>query len=260
MKRSKIILRVVLAICILAVIAFAAAFVRELYIDGQSRSFYSDLSARVETRPDGSGLAASDNAQPQHPEDTDDVWSPYVDFDALNLIYPGIVAWIKLEGSVLDYPVMQYTDNERFMSHLPDGTRHRSGSIFLDYRNNSDFSDNSILIYGHETRNHDMFGVLKNYRNQEFYDINPVIYLYTPQQDYKIVLFAGHLAHSQRDHPPLQFKDDEEFLKYAEHLKKISLFMSDAQVSAGDRIVSLCTCAYDFDEARLVIVGVLVES
>jgi len=259
MNRKKIILRVVLTICILAVVVFAVAIVRELYIDGQSRSFYSDLSAGVETRLDGTGLPASGNALPLHPDDADYVWSPYVDFDSLNLIYPGIVAWIKLEETVLDYPVMQYTDNERFMTHLPDGTWHRSGSIFLDYRNGSDFSDKSILIYGHETRNHDMFGVLKNYRNQEFYDENPVVYLYTPHKDYKIVLFAGHLAHSQRDHPPLEFKDDEEFLKYVGHLKSISLFDSDVPISADDRIVSLCTCAYDFDEARLVIVGVLVE-
>ena len=258
-----------LSICVLAVIFFMAAIARELYIDRQSRSFYSDMAAGIETRPYGPGLSESGSIEPVDPDneetspsqdkDTDDAWVPYVDFDAINRLFPGTVAWIKMDGTHIDYPVMQYSDNDYFLTRLPDGTRHRSGSIFLDYRNSSDFSDKSILIYGHESRTQEMFSALKGYREQTFYEENPVIYLFTPQKDYMIVLFAGHLAHSVRDHPPMQFEDDEHFLAYIESLKSISFFNSDVEVSADDRIVSLCTCAYDFSNARLVIVGILVE-
>jgi len=240
-----------MAICILAVLTFATMIIRELYIDEQSRLFYDNLADEIETRP-------FTPANPEATEDDDvEIWAPYVDFEALNSMYPGIVGWIRLEGTKINYPVMQYSDNDYFLSRLPDGTPHRSGSIFLDYRNKSDFSDKSILIYGHESRTDEMFATLKNYRNQEFYDENPVIHLYTPEKDYKIAVFAGHLAHSQRDHPPMEFETDEEFLTYIEHIKSISLFTSDIEISADDRIVNLCTCAYDFNEARLVIVGIL---
>ena len=104
-----------------------------------------------------------------------------------------------------------------------------------------------------------MFSVLKNYRDRNFYESNPVIHLHTPDKDYMIVIFAGHLAHSQRDHPPLHFGTDEEFLSYIDYLEGASLFRSNVSVSAEDRIVSLCTCAYDFDEARLIITGILLE-
>jgi len=263
------ILRVLMIISIAAVAVFAILLVRELYIDSQSRSYYSDMLSDIETNPreprvTDAGDITLPNQSDQH-DTPDDGWMPYVDFESLSAKYPGIVAWIKLEadpadnlGNPIDYPVMQYTDNDHFLSHLPDGTYHRSGSIFLDYRNNSDFSDKSILIYGHESRTEEMFAALKYYRDQDYYDANPVIYLHTPQQDFMIILFAGHLAHSQRDHPPLFFKDDEEFLDYIEEIKSISVFSSDVVVSANDQIVSLCTCAYDFDEARLVIVGILV--
>jgi len=247
---KSVVLKVILGVCVLAVGVFSFLVVRELLIERESRQFYEGLTGGVDRRPyDGAGYGDGEDAP----------WAPYVDFDALSLVYPGIVGWIRLPGTLLDYPVMHYSDNDFFLTHLPDGTQHRNGSIFLDYRNSSDFSDKSILIFGHETREQDMFGSLKNYRNQEFYDANPEMYLHTPDRDYRLVLFAGHLAHSQRDHPPLSFEDDEEFLSYIEHLKSISIFSSDVEVSAGDSIVSLCTCAYDFDEARLVIVGVLVE-
>jgi len=269
MNRKMMILRMLMITGIAAVVVFSIMLVRELYTDRQSRSYYSDMLSEIETSPrkpplTDTGEITSPDKPDQH-DTFDEGWAPYVDFDSLSVRYPGIVAWIKLEGdradsrgNPIDYPVMQYTDNDHFLSHLPDGTYHRSGSIFLDYRNNSDFSDKSILIYGHESRTQEMFAALKYYRDQDFYDANPVIYLHTPQQDFMIVLFAGHLAHSQRDHPPLFFEDDEEFLDYIEGIKSISFFSSDVVVNADDRIVSLCTCAYDFDEARLVLAGILV--
>ncbi|MCL2628214.1 MAG: class B sortase [Oscillospiraceae bacterium] len=266
-KIRQLILQIALIIGILSVIIFAGLLIRELMIDNQSRLFYSNLLAGIETNPRepsgqhgeaGSSQPGTNGTQENPPPISDPNWVPYVDFAALDATFPGIRGWIKLFGSSLDYPVMQYTDNSFFLSHLPDGTRHRSGSIFLDYRNSSDFSDKSILIYGHESKEGELFGSLKNYRNQEFFNENPVIYLYTPEADYEIVIFAAHLAHSQRDHPPLHFTDDNEFLSYIEQIKSISLIKSDVVITAADQIVSLCTCAYDFDDARLVVVGVLV--
>jgi len=262
MGKQKIVLRIILTVCILAVVFFAAALIRELYIDAQSRSFYSGLIGEVEVRPQEPGNSGSFAADPGQSDDTlpqETVWVPYVDFEALGIVFPGIVGWMKLENSDLHYPVMQHSDNEYFLTRLPDGTQHRNGSIFLDYRNSSDFSDKSILIYGHETRRGDMFGMLKNYRDQEFYEANPVMYLYTPEKDYTIVLFAAYLAHSHRDHPPLQFQSDEDFLTYIEALRSISVFTSDVEINADDRIISLCTCAYDFDDARFIVIGVLKE-
>jgi len=266
MKKPSIILRLLLAISITAVLIITTAIVREVYIIWQGQSFYANMLAEIETHSRGQEYHNAENRQdagedvePSQDDTSIAQWIPYVDFELLNESYPGIVAWIRLEDTQIDYPVMQYINNEYFLTRLPDGTSHRSGSIFLDYRNSSDFSDKSILIYGHMSSAREMFAPLENYRNQEFYDANPVIYLHTPQKDYMIVLFAGYLAHSQRDHPPLYFWDNETFLNYVESLKRISLFNSDVVVSADDIIVSLCTCAYDFDEARWVVTGILVE-
>jgi len=257
--KKKTILKIILAVCVLAVVTFATLLVRELLIDMQSRSFYDDL-ANIETRPRQPASAnTGDDGTNTRPSDTSDEWLAYIDFDALKELYPEIVGWILLDDTPINYPVMQHKDNDFYLTHLPDGTKQRSGSIFLDYRNESDFSDKSILIYGHETRTGDMFGTLKHYRNQEFYDNNPVMDLFTPEKDYKIILFAGHLAHSVRDHPPLEFNSDEDFLAYIKQIKGKSVFSSDIEVTPEDRIISLVTCAYDFNNARLIVVGVLRE-
>jgi len=253
-KKNKILLAI-LAVCILAAVFFATLLVREILTDRQSRSFYEDLATDVERRPDNTDTGGT---QPGQDDDYDvDTWIPYMDFNALSHVFPGLTGWIKLDLTPIDYPVMQYTDNDFFLTHLPDGTEHRNGSIFLDYRNKSDFSDKSILIYGHATGTGDMFGVFKNYRDQNFYEAHPVINLYTPVKDYQIILFAGHVAHSVRDHPPLFFENDEDFMAYIDHLKSISVFNSNVEVTAADRIVSLVTCTYDFNDARLIIVGKL---
>ena len=261
MNRKKVILWTILAICIISVAVFTTLIVRELLIDNQSRSFYAEIATAVERRQQESGQTTTEEGstdeRPGQQELDEANWVPYVDFEALNTQFPGIVGWIKLDGTPIDYPVMQYTNNDYFLSRLPDGTTHRNGSIFLDYRNKNDFSDKSILIYGHETRAGDMFGAMKNYRNQEFFDSNPIIYIHTPEKDYILQIFAGHVAHSVRDHPPLAFETDEEFLSYINHIKNISVFTGNIEVNADDRIVSLVTCTYDFDDARLIIVGVI---
>jgi len=271
----KIILRIILIICILTIAAITALIVRELMIDRESQSFYSDLASGIARHPRVPGQSREDRTETdkqdededgeegengedgEDDEDEADRWRPYVDFDKLNDTFPGVVGWIKLEGTPIDYPVMQYVDNDHFLRYLPDGTPHRNGSIFLDYRNNNDFSEKSILIYGHETRAGDMFGVLKNFRKNGFFEAHSIAHLHTPENDYTIEIFAGHIAHSIRDHPPLRFENDEDFLNYIEHLKKISVFDSDIEITPEDTIVSLVTCTYDFDNARLIIVGIL---
>ena len=268
-KKKSRILYILLGVCIVAVIISAAGLGYEVYLNSESQQYYSSLAADIPARQ---RYVAKINAQLQplattleatQPVDgvayTQEQWMPYVNFDALRESLSGISAWIKLDNTKLNYPLMQGADNYFYLSHLPDGTKHRSGSIFIDYRNNADFSDKSTLVYGHASKTGDMFGILKNYRKQSFYEENPVIYIYTPDRDYALVLVAGYLIDSGKETPPQEFKDDAGFQAHISSIKQRSLFVSDVDVSIDDRIVSLCTCAYDYPNARLVIVGKLVE-
>jgi len=269
-KRKILMLYVMLGLCITAFLVFGGWLGYELYTDWQSQKYYKALSADVESRPREPGYSrpSTPPSEPPAPgEDADDEpdeeeepeWVPYVDFAALAERYPGVIGWIKLDGTALDYPIMQTDNNWYYLGRLPDGTQHRSGSVFMDYRNSPDFSDKNSLLYAHYSRTDDMFGALKNYRKQTFFDENPIMYVYTPTEDFVLVLFAGYLVDSGVEQPTRRFRDDAHFLDYIADLKRRSFFKTDVDVTADDRIVSLCTCAYDYTNARMIIVGKLVE-
>ena len=185
----------------------------------------------------------------------------FVDFNQVRQNVPGARAWIRIDGTILDYPVMQGADNEFYLTRRPDGVPSRRGSIFIDYRNAPDFTDHNTLIHGHRMRSGAMFGMLSNYSSQSFYDRHLTVSIFTPQGDYELVLFAGYAIDQTVEGVPIRFRDVETFYSYIEHARRRSMFRSDVEVSFGDRLVTLATCEYTFSDGRgrLLIVGKLVE-
>lgn len=181
-----------------------------------------------------------------------------IDFSALERINPDIVGWLAAEGAGIDYPVVQGKDNDYYLQHLFTGERNKLGSIFMDYNNYSDFSDRNTVIYGHNMQNGSMFSSLAKYKKQSYYDSFPAMVLYTPRGNYKIHLFAGIIVDgNDKSSIRLNFKDNQEFQAYIKTLKKESTFKSNTIVGPDDRIVTLCTCSYEFTNARYVLFGKL---
>ena len=118
----------------------------------------------------------------------------YVDFAALEGVNSDIVAWLYGADTGLNYPIVQAEDNDYYLYRLLDGTWNKNGTIFMDYVNRSDFSDQNTLVYGHHMKSGAMFGALVQYKKQEFYDAHPYLYLYTPQQSYRLDLIAGSVV------------------------------------------------------------------
>ena len=86
------------------------------------------------------------------PDEDDTIW-PEVDFAALREINPDIVAWIYIEGTKINYPIVQGGDNSYYLKHLFSGEWNGSGCIFLDFRNDASFADRHSIIYGHHIKN-----------------------------------------------------------------------------------------------------------
>ena len=79
------------------------------------------------------------------------------------------VAWLYIPGTNIDYPVMQSEDNEYYAHRAADGSYLYAGSLFMDYRCSSDFSDFNSVIYGHNMGNGTMFADIPNYENEEYF-------------------------------------------------------------------------------------------
>lgn len=82
-----------------------------------------------------------------------------VDFDKLYEINQDVRGWLKIDALGISYPIMQYTNNQYYLSKNIYKEESISGSIYLDYRNNG-FEDTNTVIYGHNMKNDTMFGKL----------------------------------------------------------------------------------------------------
>lgn len=91
-----------------------------------------------------------------------------VDFASLQNINPEVIAWIQIPALDISYPVAKGTDNAYYLQHMINGETNKSGSIFMDYHNQEDFTDRNTIIYGHNMRDGSMFGTLEKYQDQEF--------------------------------------------------------------------------------------------
>lgn len=190
-------------------------------------------------------------------------------FDELKRQNSDIRGWISIDNTEVDNPVYQTIDNDFYITHDMNKEKNSYGALFLDFRCNVNpltISQNQI-IYGHNMRYGAMFGTLREYRNINFYKSHPVINfdsLYETRK-YKIVAIMVCDSGVDRafgyDFTPYtpDFATQEEFLLWIERCKVRSLINTNVDVNAQDEVITLSTCCYDFDDARLVLIARLVR-
>ncbi len=183
--------------------------------------------------------------------------TPQVDFESLRAVNLEIVAWLSIDGTTIDYPVAQHSDNDYYLHHLFTGEWNSSGCLFMDCKNHADISDRHTIIYGHHMDNGTMFQNLMYYKEQSFYDEHPTAQLFTPGGTYTVEFFAGYVTSVDGDAWKLDFATDAEFEDWIENAKEKSLFKSSAAPTAEDKLVTLSTCSYEFYNARFVLLGIL---
>ncbi len=181
-----------------------------------------------------------------------------VDFDALRSINPEAVGWIYCPDTAINYPVVQGSDNDYYLRHLLDGTSNRNGTIFADANNSSGFADQNTILYGHHMKNGAMFASLEGYREQAYFDQHPVLYLLTPEGDYQLQVFSACVTSASDEVYTLQFGDAEDYRLWLNRQAARSDIESSVSVAETDRVITLSTCAYDFDDARYVVLAKLV--
>lgn len=182
-----------------------------------------------------------------------------VDFEGLRAKSTDYAAWIYSPDTVINYPIV-YTDNNfYYLDHIPVEQYNSAGTLFIDCKCAADFSDQNTLIYGHNMNDGSMFASLREYAKQEYYDAHPVIYLSTPDFNYRLDLIAGFLTEPTSFAYANVFAEPEQFMAYIESIQSMSTFKSDVEVTAEDRVVSLSTCTYEINDGRYVVVGKLTQ-
>ena len=179
---------------------------------------------------------------------------PQVDFDALAQVNSDIVGWLYIPGTVINYPVVQGADNEYYLKHLFDGKYNSSGCIYLDCGAEGDFSSMNSVLHGHHMKNGSMFAGICKYKEQSYFDEHPTAMLLTPDGNYMVEFFAGYVCDVAADAWDYDF--DEAWL---EERIRSSRFDADVIPTTEDKILTLSTCSYEWEDARFVLHGVLTK-
>ena len=183
-----------------------------------------------------------------------------VDFTSLCAQYEDVIGWIYSPDTVINYPVVQGEDNDYYLNRLITGEYNGSGTIFIDMYNSPDITDTNTIMYGHHMKNGSMFRSLVEYRDTEgYYEEHPVMYFLTPDANYRVDIFAGFTTSATSDTYTFNFSNEDEFMTYIADAVNNSDFETDVEVLPTDRIVTLSTCTYWYDNARYVIQGKLTE-
>lgn len=245
-------------VLLILIMAFSLWKIREILLDqSKSNDFSRELQEFViltdikdvdtETKARQIALPPEENAVPQA-----------VDFNSLYEISRDAAAWLYAPNGDINYVVAQAEDNDYYLHHLLDGTAANSGTLFIDCHNSSDFSDWNTVIYGHNMKNGTMFASLLEYRNPAYYEAHPIMYLYTPENRYKIELIAGFTTSTEDIiyQFPSSKQNRDKILQHAYHS---SSFISGITVEAEDKLVTLSTCSYTSDNSRYVVIGRLIK-
>ncbi|MFR2744702.1 MAG: class B sortase, partial [Clostridium saudiense] len=173
-----------------------------------------------------------------------------------NIDYRG---WIKIDNTNINYPILQGQDNEEYLYKDINNEYIVSGSIFMNYLNNG-FDDQNTVLFGHNMKNGTMFANLKKYKEEDFFYNNNYIEIELSNGQYlKYKVFSVYITDINDNYTKTSFEDKDEYKEFLERIKNKSIYKSDISVNENDKIITLSTCSYEFDDARLVVTGKLID-
>ena len=192
-------------------------------------------------------------------------------WDALKKINKEIVGWITLDGTKIDYPVLEHKGDNAYSQYYLNRTYKKSyssyGSVFIDYRSKESVKSKNVILHGHNIRDGSMFNALMGYGdlkgNLNFYKKHPVIEFNTPEADgqYKIISVFKTSTLYEHDNGEFfnymqgSFLSDAEFMNYVYNVRIRSMINCPVMVNEDDQLLTLSTCSYEFTNFRTVVVA-----
>lgn len=261
-KKERKIMRKILCVILALIFLFVGGYAgyqifREYSERQESTNTYTDLEKLI-SFPEVLPEEQPDETNPSESGETEAAPAgPTIDFAGLKEINEDCVAWIYIENTAINFPVVQGSDNSYYLKHLIDGKWNSAGCIFLDSRVDRYMSDLHSIIYGHHMKNGTMFSGLTKYKKQAYYEAHPNGLLITQEQTYRIEFFAGYVASVEDPAWKIGFESNEEYEDWLNDVKDRSMFTSSITPAVTDKVVTLSTCSYEFDNARFVLHGII---
>ena len=181
-----------------------------------------------------------------------------VDFNGLKRTNPDVVGWLKVNGTNINYPFVQSSDNDYYLTHSFNKSYNGAGWVFLDYRNNGTNNKHTI-IYAHGRSNKTMFGTLKNVLNNGWLNNtnNYVIKISTETENSLWQIFSVYRIPTTSDYLQTNFNDETEYQNFLDMIKDRSSHNFETNVASTDNILTLSTCYNNSD--KMVVHAKLIK-
>ena len=205
-------------------------------------------AVKIEEVPDSDNTEIIEQKE-DIPED-----NPYWDYIKMNLISVNFYdllkinnetkGWIQVNGTNINYPFVQTSNNDYYLTHSYDKSYNQAGWVFMDFRNDTVNYDKNTILYAHGMNNKTMFGSLRNILNSSWYNNtnNHIIKLSTPTENTLWQVFSVYHIETTNDYIQTEFTSDEEYQTFLDTLKGRSAVTFDTTLNTSDKILTLSTC------------------
>jgi sortase B len=172
---------------------------------------------------------------------------------ALNEDYAG---WVKVDGTVINYPYVHFKNNDFYFRRGFDKKRLVHGTIFMDYRNDPNFTDKHTVLYGHAMLDGTMFRALDKYKSKDFFEQNQTIEIRTLNDVRTYRIFSAYVVDASKrglDIPG----NDQSVESLISLYKGHGRYKTSTDTSDADHVLTLVSCNYDIDNGRIIVHAVL---
>ncbi len=228
-----------------------------LAAEKEAEDNYSSLADLIKMPP---ALASPMPGKPgEVPSGISDDWTVQDQYGTLFEQNADMVGWISIEGTPLDYPVMQTASEPNY--YLQRGFNGEYSDYGVPYAAEAcsiDPASDNITIYGHHMKSGKLFGSLDGYTDQEFCREHPIIRFdtYAGFGEYVVLAVFKTTPTEFAYHEFVDAADEAAFDTYVRQCRELSLYDTGAMASYGDKLITLSTCEYSQDDGRLVVVAV----
>lgn len=251
-KSSNKIIWIILFILLLIIFSFSVVKLIRWYVDNRNTN---ENIEKIDEIADVQELKDDNSTELVNEPDTknSDYWY-YINFPLIQVDFNELVkknsdtiGWIQVNNTNVNYPIVQTDNNNYYLNHSYDKSVNEAGWVFLDYRDNSDFSSKNNIIYAHSRLDKTMFGSLSKVLKSSWYQNkdNHIIKISTPTENSLWQIFSVYKIESETYYITTAFKSDASYLEFLNTIKNRSKYNFDTVLSADDTIITLSTCYSD---------------
>lgn len=250
----------ILQVVLLGVVVWQLIGVGRYYLDlHQSRSKYDTIQKEVADAMDTEGDATQSADDMLTPGRTITPQSAERVLDLLKQQNEDAVGYIKIDRAQIEYPVVQGVDNDEYLYQSFDGEYSIAGSVFMDWKNTSDFSDENTILYGHHMKDGSMFHNLSAWRRAEHEGEQIDIEIATESGPKTYRVYSIYNVPEEEPYRQISFSDNESFAHFVQKTWNDSETGFDADPTGAAGIITLSTCTPNQEEFRIAVHAYLIS-